>query len=180
VWYTLPGMISHKNNRAFTLIETIIAIGVLTIAMIAAIQLAASSNRLSSLLMQRFTAHHLAEEGVEIIRNMRDTNWLKNIGWRSGLVDGRYAIAERSSVAATTLDPKMHPLFILNAAGSIERAETITVGETIRYQRMIELSTPDPESEIMHVRSVVEYNFRGTPQQAVVEAELSDWKKGPL
>lgn len=38
----------------------------------------------------RLTAAYLAEEGVEIVRNIRDTNWVSNNVWNAGLGSGTY------------------------------------------------------------------------------------------
>jgi len=173
-------MTLQKSRRAFTLIEVIIAIGVLTIAVVAAIQLAISSTRLSNLLLQRFTAHHLAEEGLEIVRNMRDTNWLKNIDWRSNLADGSYAIEEKELANSVNADTKLHPLFALNPASGIEEAEKINPKGDLVFRRLIELSTPDSTQQIMHIRASVMYEYRGLAQEVSLESEITDWKKGPL
>ena len=36
---------------------------------------------------RRLTAAYLAKEGIEIVRNIRDTNWIEGESWDRGLVD---------------------------------------------------------------------------------------------
>lgn len=167
--------------RAFTLIETIIAISVLGLAVIAALQLSISSNRSARVLMERFTAHHLSEEGLEVIRNVRDGNWMKNLDWRYGLEDGRYEIIERDPLTPPSLlPPKEHALFSLKKINSIQESTEITTRPEQSFRRMVEISTPRPEEDIMLIRSIVEFETAQLPQRMSLEMELSDWRQGRL
>lgn len=67
-----------KFNKGFTIIELIISLFILTVAIIgiytAFYAIVLQTNNVSS----RFTASYLAGEGLEIIRNIRDNNWVKS------------------------------------------------------------------------------------------------------
>ena len=83
-----------SQERAFTLIETILAITVVAIVIVATAQLTQSSLKLGRTTLARFVAFHQAEADLEIVRNIRDSNWLRNLDWRTGLSDGIYIISE--------------------------------------------------------------------------------------
>jgi len=71
----------NKDQSGFTLTEILIGMSVLTVAIVAATSLLVSlinSNRNSVTVMQ---AYYLAQEGIESVRNIRDTNWLYNRDW---------------------------------------------------------------------------------------------------
>lgn len=75
------------NNKGFTLIELVIAIFILTVAIIGVYNSFSTVVILTAGASSRFTAAYLAQEGIEIVRNMRDNNWLKGeIDWRNGLL----------------------------------------------------------------------------------------------
>jgi len=77
-----------KNyDRGFTLIELMVSIFVLSIAIIGAYSAFNIMDILTSNATDRFVAAYLAQEGMEIVRNMRDTNWLEGDDWMAGLVD---------------------------------------------------------------------------------------------
>lgn len=66
-----------KDRAAFTLIEVLIALAVFTIGIVAAMSLAIANFNNSRLNLERITAANLAREGVELVRNIRDSNWLR-------------------------------------------------------------------------------------------------------
>ncbi len=69
---------SRKNKqKAFTLIETLIAISILTIALTGPLAIIASSLRSSYFARDQITAYYLAQEAIEYIRNKRDQNGLQ-------------------------------------------------------------------------------------------------------
>ena len=76
---------SYKNfvakQAGFTLIETFIAITILLIAMTGPLYLVTKSLSASKLAKDQTTAIYLAQEAVEYIRNIRDSNILNNDDW---------------------------------------------------------------------------------------------------
>lgn len=66
-----------KGDAGFTLIELIISIAVFTIGLMASFGLALSNYNTSNDSLDRVVATNLAREGIELIRNVRDSNWLR-------------------------------------------------------------------------------------------------------
>ena len=75
-------MISRKlqkylgNTKGALLIEVLVSILIFTIGMVAAFSLLMNAVRLNSLSKNRIIAVNLARESLEIVKNIRDTNWL--------------------------------------------------------------------------------------------------------
>src|SRR4030043_1079800 len=63
-----------KKNAGFTVLEVIIAIFVISIGVLAVVRVMPSIISGSSLNNDRLTAAYLAQEGIEIVRNIRDSN----------------------------------------------------------------------------------------------------------
>jgi prepilin-type N-terminal cleavage/methylation domain-containing protein len=72
--------ISHLASRTqesgFTLIETLVAVSILTIAVMAPMTLATKSLSSAYYARDQVTAYHLAQEGLETVRSVRDANIL--------------------------------------------------------------------------------------------------------
>jgi prepilin-type N-terminal cleavage/methylation domain-containing protein len=76
-----------QKNSGFTVIELVISIFILSIAIIGAYNAFTTMDILTSSATDRFIAAYLAQEGVEVVRNIRDTNWLNTYDWRCGIAD---------------------------------------------------------------------------------------------
>lgn len=66
-----------RGEDAQSLVELVIVIGIATTAMTAILVLFGSSFIISQESSDRIRALNLAREGVEVVRNLRDGNWLK-------------------------------------------------------------------------------------------------------
>lgn len=73
------------KRNGFTIVETIIAIAVLLLTIAAPLTLAERSLASADVARQEITAVYLAQEAIEFIRNLRDTNTLASASWLSGL-----------------------------------------------------------------------------------------------
>ncbi|MCX6797579.1 MAG: hypothetical protein NTX98_03840 [Candidatus Doudnabacteria bacterium] len=67
-----------KSQNGQTLIETLAAIFILIMGITAAIGLAVYTFSSSTNITKQIVATGLAREGIEAVKNMRDTNWLKS------------------------------------------------------------------------------------------------------
>lgn len=79
-----------KLSKGFTMIEIVIALFVLTVAVIGVYNAFSIMAVATTQMSDRFTAAYLAQEGIEIVRNIRDNNWLQadqnsDITWDRGL-----------------------------------------------------------------------------------------------
>ena len=108
-----------KRRKAQSLLETIIAIGILIVGVVSMVSL------MNVMLVARTTAEYetvatnLAREGIEVVRNLRDTNWINNLPFDQGLFassrycasfdpsnsDGSHATGWR--LAPAVLDPTL-------------------------------------------------------------------------
>ncbi len=71
--------------RGFTLIETLVAVTVLTMIIIGPLGLATKSISASLLSQNQITAFYLAQEAIEYVINIRDNNFLQGANWLNGL-----------------------------------------------------------------------------------------------
>ena len=75
--------------RGFTLIETLVAISLLMVAIVAPMSLTARSLATAYYARDQITAFHLAQEAIETIRHVRDGNILQNaLGTPADLLSG--------------------------------------------------------------------------------------------
>lgn len=80
-------IVKIKNfNQGFTLIELVISIFVLVVGVIGVYNSLSFAIIYTGDISSRLTAAYLAQEGIEITRNIRDNNWLSgSINWDNEL-----------------------------------------------------------------------------------------------
>lgn len=74
-----------QNEQGFTFVETLVAVSILLLAIVAPLSLAYQSLSASRIARNQVTAIYLAQEAVEYIRAARDGNTLSGLSWLSGL-----------------------------------------------------------------------------------------------
>ncbi|OGZ33377.1 MAG: hypothetical protein A2174_00380 [Candidatus Portnoybacteria bacterium RBG_13_41_18] len=81
------------SKKGFSLLGVIFAIGIITIGLISILGLINYIILVGRLSQDRFVASNLAQEGIEIVRGIRDTNWISGgANWKNGLADGEYEV----------------------------------------------------------------------------------------
>ena len=82
-----------KKIKGFTLVETLVAISILSLSIIATFTAVQNGIQSSTVAKDQTTAFYLAQEAMEYIKNIRDENALHTIGtgvtvdWLTGLSD---------------------------------------------------------------------------------------------
>lgn len=83
-----------QKRRGFILLETIVGIFILTTGILALYILTQQSIERSNVASAKITANYLAQEGIEIVRNRRDSNLLYqtyvppyNFSWHNGITE---------------------------------------------------------------------------------------------
>lgn len=183
----------RKARQGFSLVETILAVTVIGLVIAAAAQLTQRSLALGRITMNQFIAYHLAEEGVEVVRSVRDSNWLQNVAWQKGLTTGTYVILEsRGSFSGGLGGPGSlggkGPWRLEKLSPSDSKAAQIKLSDKEIFSRTIEISSGaggggsggDKAKKIIRVKSMVQYDDRGEKRSVSLMTELTDWKKGPL
>jgi len=66
-----------KKESGFTLLEVIVAIFILTVGVGGSFVLIQQTLSASLMAQSRLIAAYLAQEGIEVVRNIRDNNWLE-------------------------------------------------------------------------------------------------------
>jgi prepilin-type N-terminal cleavage/methylation domain-containing protein len=69
---------STTKERGFTLIEMLIAVFIFTVSISALTYMAGRGIRVANDAQQRITAEYLALEGIEVVRNVRDSAFLSS------------------------------------------------------------------------------------------------------
>ncbi len=166
------------NLTGFSMLEVIISLGIMTIGMMGVFSLIMQNHLIYNTNKNRFIAVTLAQEGIELVRNYRDSNWLEGEAWDNEVEnDGDYIID-----AYTILDDSIDD--ISNAIlykDSENRYVHVPTGNTpTLFRRLIEVTEPNtavcPAGSCLKVRSWVRWGERGTDHDYYIDVFLYEWQ----
>ncbi|MBI3632992.1 MAG: prepilin-type N-terminal cleavage/methylation domain-containing protein [Candidatus Vogelbacteria bacterium] len=78
---------SQKTSGGFSLIETLVAISILMITIVGPLTLASKGVVFADYVKDEITGFYLAQEAIEAIKNIRDTNVQNNRSWLATIQD---------------------------------------------------------------------------------------------
>jgi len=158
-----------KANKGFTLIEAMVALVLVTLAMGPVFILATSSVNVASRIEHNLIASNLAQEGIEVIRNIRDTNWLNGVDFDNNLPAGAWRI-EWDTIGGGLMAVGSNPVLKKNNG-----LYNYSTGTNTVFRRTITISKPN-SGELILISSVA-WIERGNINKTVsAESHLFDWK----
>lgn len=83
---------SSDFKKGFTFIELLITILIVTIGLAGISSLFVRLVSQSRIVSSKLVAAYLAQEGIELVRNIRDGNWLERVAWDDGISNGDWEI----------------------------------------------------------------------------------------
>lgn len=150
------------GQKGFSLVESFIAISILIVGILASLTVVLKSLGSVSLISDRLTAAQLSQEGIELVENIRENNWLNGCGWNASIptsppsyeIDNRYQFnLPCDGVYLTSYNDT--PLNFDSTTGRYSYA----AGAASKFKRRIEI-TQISANEI-RVNSIVEWAGRG-------------------
>lgn len=87
-------MNENKYNQGQTVIEVLVSLFIITVGIVGTLMLANYSIQAGTQSRERVQASVLAQESIEVVKNIRDTNWIKmangvtGVTWNSNLPVG--------------------------------------------------------------------------------------------
>jgi prepilin-type N-terminal cleavage/methylation domain-containing protein len=153
-------------SKGFSIIETMVAVFVLTIGTAGAFALIQQTINFTSLSSFKLRAAYLAQEGVEIVRNIRDTNYSELENWDSGLTDC-------SSGCEADYNDNVLMAYASRALKISDGIYSYDSGADTPFQRKITIS---PQSDILDITVQVIWTERGQSYDIVVQTKLYNWR----
>ncbi len=82
-----------ENKKGFTLIEMVVSVFIIVVAVVGILQVTSKYVQQTKFEKEAYVAALLGQEGIEIIKNIRDVNWITSAAtWNTGLANGDYEV----------------------------------------------------------------------------------------
>jgi type II secretory pathway pseudopilin PulG len=178
------------QQSGFTLIEALVGIAMLLLAIIGPMAIAQSGLQNSIFAKDQIVAFYIAQEGVELVRSLRDENALADNSWLTGIPAQSGEICH-SSGAGCGIDPEnMNFINCANNGGTAcvlyyhasglapggQRGiygHTVSGGQPTVFSRSIKV-TVLPGNKEATIDSTATWLSRGTSKSITVQSRIFD------
>jgi len=165
----IPFVDLDYGQRGFTLIETMVALVLITVAMGPVFILATSSVNVASRIEHNIIASNLAQEGIEVIRNIRDTNWTSGAVFDNNLPVGTWRV-QWDTIGGGLMAVGSNPALKKDSGLYNYPTGTDTV-----FRRTVTISKPN-SGELVLISSVTWIERGNIDRTVSTESHLFDWK----
>lgn len=98
-----PFLKQYDNKKSgFSLIEVMAVLFVVSLGLIGVMSLIVQSIQVRYINKNNMIAYQLAQEGIELIRHVRDTNWQQSEPWLTDMGTGEYCIDYKNPSPSAT------------------------------------------------------------------------------
>ena len=172
----------NTASKGFTIIELMVAIVILSFGIMGAYGAFFPFVNATYAISQKFTAAYLAQEGLEITRNIRDNNFIarsrgRNIQWSDGLLDCQFGcqLDYKTGTPSETLSNKLKAY---NPAEFLRINEDglygYDSGSVTKFQRKIIIDN-QLGSDIVKVTVLVAWDYNNKPFSFETVGYLYNW-----
>lgn len=166
-----PPPFFNNSIKGFTLLEMIIVIFVILVGLTGASSLITQTINSMANYSSKLIAAYLGQEGIEIVRNIRDGNWLEQrtattTPWNDGLSAGDWEIDYNDSQLTSYTGRALKVGY-----DGFYNYET---GTTTSFKRKITI-TPSGD-DILKISVQIQWEERGVSRQIVVQGNLYKWR----
>jgi type II secretory pathway pseudopilin PulG len=159
----------NQQLKGFTLIEIITVLFVVSLGLIGVLSLIIQNIQSQSINRCNIIAYQLAQEGIELIRKTRDSNWVNGDIWNKNLISGSYYMDPLDSIPQVMSNFNQATLY-KNDDGLYVHESGVT---STPYKRIIMIENLSAYS--MRVYSRVVWSDRDKVFYYDLETLLYDW-----
>ncbi len=162
--------------RGFAMAELIIAISVLSFGVVLVYGSFYNISTVTYSIAPRFTASYLAQEGLDIVRNIRDNNFINARTWSVGIVGSPCDTGcqmDYKTQTSSQFAPYNDNAFLgLNSDGfySYDVGATPTV-----FRRKVTITPVTGTNDTLHVESLVTWTYKGQLLSFKIDDYLYNW-----
>ena len=167
-------------TTGFTLVETLVAISIFSFALVFLLSsVGGGLNNLNS-VKNRLTGSYLAEEGIELVRAIRDNDVIATNAWHAGFLSHPNLVSCSSAINGCNIEPSTLEIFPCSSAqGCVVRYNQNagyygTGSSSSIFSRKITIEEISPTE--VRVTSVVSWNDGLAPRKISLQENLTCWQ----
>lgn len=158
-------------KKAFSLVEVITILFIVSVGLLGLMSLIIQNIQSQTYNKNNLIAYQLAQEGIELVRRVRDTNWLSASPYNENLFGGSYYMSYTDELPIPyTGDPEDLRLKIDDQGFYVHDKDGLDSG----FSRLINIESMDAANFSLMVR--VSWLERGRESNYDLQTVLYDWR----
>jgi len=175
----LQTFLARRVRSAFSLVEIVVILFIISLGLVGILSLIIQNIQSQSYNKNNFIAYQLAQEGVELIRQVRDSNWKNGVNFGTNLVPLSGFVAEYYMDYRDTMphdassNPTLLTILKQDSAGFYFHGAT-SAATTTPFSRLIRVT--DLSENNFRVNSLVSWQDHNRNYSYDLETFLYDWR----
>ncbi len=165
-------MKDNFSKKGFTLVEVIVILFIMSLGLIGILGLIVQNIQSQSYNKSNLIAYQLAQEGIELIRKVRDSNWRESLPYDDKLAAGQYFM-DYEDAAPQAYNPVMPEQLVLNKNAANFYTHDLAA-TTTPFSRLITIQAIDDHS--FRVNSSIFWGEHGRNYVYDLETVLYNWR----
>jgi len=167
---------SQFSKKGFSIIEVVVCLAIITVGILGVLSLFTQTIRSGEVSINQEIATNLAQEGIEVIRNKRDSNWLKrDIDWNDKINEtGYYKVnckktEENVKCEIENSSGIFEPLYLMENKIYTHKTDQPTI-----FKRKIAIDNTG--EDVLKIISTVQWAERGSDYSVTMQDDLYNWQ----
>ena len=183
-----------SNDFGFTIMEMVVVVFIISIGLIGVLSLVVQNVQVEYVNKNMIIASQLAQEGLELVRNVRDNNWVDSSDWVGGgagtnidiVQDNNYAISmdtnsggieifDVSGTDSTGIDDNQAKLY-LDGGGFYKHYSLPGTASSTIFSRIVTVDEIAGDNSYITLSCIVQWRIKTNTHQYVAQTRLYDWR----
>lgn len=171
-----------KATKGFSLIELIVCLFIINFGMLGVLSLVLQNIKVENTNKNALIAAQLTQEGIELVRNTRDNNWLSREDWKINVANYNnsptYVVdyLNANNKAVDKIDNVDARLYLNNSGYYTHDSANNSLTIFSRLISVSEHKIATSASTYLDIKSTVRWKERGNYHDYIAEVYLYDWK----
>ena len=169
----------RSSQNGFTIIESLVALAILSLSLMPMLVVVTMSSRIATSVKNNLVAAMLAQEGIEVVRAIRDTNWLNGRAFYIGLNEDAETGTTKDGLVQYDTANSLMPydasakLYVDNNSGIYSYDNNSGSSPTLFTRKISVTKISNAELKI-----ISEITWNEPPRSKIISVEdhLFDWK----
>ena len=183
------------NNKGFSILEASVVMGVVRIGLLGIFSLVLQNIQVQKVNKNMLVASMLAQEGLELVRNIRDDNWIASpvVDWDldiAGWVNNDFAVdytmsmteVDDINVAGNIVEATGAKLYFVNVSNYYTHDPDGGTNKATAFSRLITATAVDASSpadgitDYYKIKSHIQWNENNVLKDYIAETHLYNWR----